>query len=506
MRSAGVLLPITALPSPWGVGTMGQAARSFLDFLAQAGQSCWQVLPIGPTSYGDSPYQSFSAFAGNPYLIDLDELCQEGLLLPEEYQKLPWGDRADRVDYELLYQHRFQVLRQAVERLRAQKGPELAAFCARESAWLEDYALFMALKGRYRDASWFQWLEELRRREPEAMARAGVELEEEVWIWKGIQYLFFRQWEELRRYAASRGISIIGDMPIYVSEDSADVWARPEQFQLDENLRPTAVAGCPPDGFSADGQLWGNPLFRWDRMKAEGYRWWIDRISFQFRFYDILRIDHFRGFDAYYSIPAGAKTAQKGRWRKGPGLAFFKALERAIGKRPIIAEDLGFLTPSVYKLLAGTGYPGMKVLEFAFDSRDGGGRTYQPHNYPVNCVAYVGTHDNPTALGWLQEADPQDVALAREYLHLDPAEGENWGMMRAIWASPARWAVVQMQDLLGLGSEGRINTPSTLGGNWQWRALPGFDSPELARRLHRQMELYERLPAPNDETGKGDAL
>ena len=273
------------------------------------------------------------------------------------------------------------------------------------------------------------------------------------------------------------------------------MWADPSQFQMDEALRPTGVAGCPPDGFSADGQRWGNPLFDWEAMKADGYRWWLRRISFQFRFYDVLRIDHFRGFEAYYAIPAGAENAKKGFWKPGPGLDFFRALETAIGKRPIIAEDLGFLTPAVHQLLADTGFPGMKVLQFAFDSRDGGGRAYQPHNYPANCVAYVGTHDNDTALGWLAEAEPADVALAREYLHLDPAEGENWGMMRAVWASTADCAVVQMQDVLGLGNEARMNTPSTLGGNWQWRALPGFAAPELAARLHRQMELYERLPA-----------
>ena len=488
-------MPVTALPSPWGVGTLGAAARSFLDFLARAGQSSWQVLPVGPTSYGDSPYQSFSAFAGNPYLIDLDELCREGLLLPGEYQTGSWGDRPDRVDYALLYRRRVPVLRRAAERLRRGRREELDAFCARESGWLEDYALFMALKDRYQGAPWSRWPEELRRRDPAALAVAAAELEEEIWAWKGIQYLFFRQWEELRACAAGLGIEIIGDIPIYVAEDSADVWARPEQFQMDRALRPTAVAGCPPDGFSEDGQLWGNPLFDWKRMKEEGYRWWIDRIAFQFRLYDVLRIDHFRGFDAYYAIPAGAVTAKKGRWRRGPGLSFFRALEKELGKRPIIAEDLGFLTPSVHRMLAGTGFPGMKVLEFAFDSRDGGGRIYQPHNYPVNCVAYVGTHDNDTALGWLSTAWPGDAALAREYLHLDPAEGENWGMMRAVWASPAGRAIVQMQDLLDLGSEGRINTPSTLGGNWQWRALPGFDSPELARRIRRQMELYERLPA-----------
>ena len=319
------------------------------------------------------------------------------------------------------------------------------------------------------------------------------ELDGELWFWKGVQFLFFRQWEALKARAAEQGGAIIGDLPIYVAEDSADVWADPSQFQMDEALRPTGVAGCPPDGFSADGQRWGNPLFDWEAMKADGYRWWLRRISFQFRFYDVLRIDHFRGFEAYYAIPAGAENAKKGFWKPGPGLDFFRALETAIGKRPIIAEDLGFLTPAVHQLLADTGFPGMKVLQFAFDSRDGGGRAYQPHNYPANCVAYVGTHDNDTALGWLAEAEPADVALAREYLHLDPAEGENWGMMRAVWASTADCAVVQMQDVLGLGGDARMNTPGTVGDhNWSWRVRMDAFNPYVSGKLREITRTYRR--------------
>ena len=330
MRSAGILMPLTSLPSPWGVGTLGAEARAFVDFLARAGQTYWQVLPIGPTSYGDSPYQSFSSFAGSPYLIDLDDLCAEGLLKPEEYQGLDWGEDPERVDYGLLYRQRFPVLRQAVRRLRARRLEELAAFCAREADWLDDYALFMALKGRHDGAPWSQWPAPLRRREPAALAAAARELDGELWFWKGVQFLFFRQWEALKARAAEQGVAIIGDLPIYVAEDSADVWADPSQFQMDEALRPTGVAGCPPDGFSADGQRWGNPLFDWEAMKADGYRWWLRRISFQFRFYDVLRIDHFRGFEAYYAIPAGAENAKKGFWKPGPGLDFFRALEAAI--------------------------------------------------------------------------------------------------------------------------------------------------------------------------------
>ena len=494
MRRAGILMPITSLPSAWGIGTLGDEAGKFLDFLTQAGQSCWQILPIGPTGYGDSPYQPFSSFAGNPYLIDLDDLRREGLLHEEEYQGLDWGDDPGRADYGLLYRNRFGVLKKAVGRLTGEKAEELEKFCREESWWLADYALFMALKGRFDGAAWSKWPQGLRKREREAVAAAESELSAEIDFWKGVQFLFFHQWEKLKKLSQEKGISIIGDLPIYVAEDSADVWAHLELFQMDEDLRPVKVAGCPPDGFSASGQLWGNPLFDWERMKEEGYSWWISRVAFQFRFYDVLRIDHFRGFESYYAIPRGAKDAREGSWEKGPGMDFFRALEKAVGRRRIIAEDLGFITPEVGKLLEDTGFPGMKVLQFAFDSRDGGGRMYQPHNYPVNCVAYVGTHDNETALGWLEEVSAEDAALAREYLHLDREEGENWGMMRGIWSSPAGYAIVQMQDILGLGREGRINTPSTLGGNWQWRALPGSYGADLAARVYRQMYLYERLP------------
>ena len=381
-----------------------------------------------------------------------------------------------------------------MSRLTGEKAAELENFCRAESWWLEDYALFMALKERFDGVSWSRWPDELRKRKREAVAAAKRELSAEMNFWKGVQFLFFRQWERLKKLSQKKGISIIGDLPIYVAEDSADVWAHPELFQMDDDLRPVKVAGCPPDGFSASGQLWGNPLFDWERMKEDGYGWWISRVAFQFRFYDVLRIDHFRGFESYYAIPRGAKDARGGSWEKGPGMDFFRALEKAVGRRRIIAEDLGFITPQVGKLLEDTGFPGMKVLQFAFDSRDGGGRMYQPHNYPVNCVAYVGTHDNETALGWLEDAAAEDAALAREYLNLDRDEGENWGMMRGIWSSPAGYAIVQMQDILGLGREGRINTPSTLGGNWQWRALPGSYDADLAARIRRQMYLYERLP------------
>ena len=492
-RSAGILMPIFSLPSPYGIGTMGQAARDFLQFLKAGGQSYWQLLPVGPTSYGDSPYQSFSSFAGNPYFIDLDDLAADGLLEPPEYRDIDWGG-TDKVDYGLLYEKRFPVLRMAVKRLLAAPTADYAAFLKDNGDWLEDYALFMALKGENGGASWRQWPEGERLRRPAALAAAKKRLADELDFWRGVQYLFFRQWDNLAALCHENGVSIIGDLPIYVAGDSADVWADPKQFQLDDNLDPVEVAGCPPDAFTEDGQLWGNPLFDWEGMKKDGYRWWLRRIGFQFRLFDVLRIDHFRGFDEYYAIPYGDKTARNGRWRPGPGLAFFKAVEKEFGPREIIAEDLGFLTDSVREMQRAAGYPGMKILEFAFDSK-GRDSEYLPHRYEHNCVVYVGTHDNETWLGWMASAPKGDVGYAKRYLRLTRREGYAWGVMRGAWSSVADLAVVQMQDLLELGAEGRINTPSTLGCNWQWRLLPGQADEKLAQRLLRSTRLYNREQA-----------
>ncbi len=494
MRSSGILMHLTSLPSPYGIGTMGACARQFVDFLRAAGQSLWQILPLGPTGYGDSPYQSFSTFAGNPYLIDLDELAAGGLLSPSDYNGLDWGDDPGRVDYGKLYQTRYPVLRKACKALLAGPAGDYRAFCERNAFWLEDYALFMAVKGACEGKPWTNWDPAVRDRDRAALRLLRENLAADLDFWRGTQYLFFRQWSALKRYANRQGVRIIGDLPIYVSADSADVWAHPEQFRLDGDRKPVEVAGCPPDGFSATGQLWGNPLFDWDFMERDGFAWWVHRVAWQFELCDVLRMDHFRGFEAYYAIPYGESTAKNGRWRPGPGIKLFRTLEQALGKKDIIAEDLGFLTPAVHRLREEAGFPGMKVLEFAFDSRDGEGPAYLPHNYPPDCVAYVGTHDNEPVMGWLATARPEDAAYARSYLHLDEGEGENWGMMEAVWASAAGWTVVQMQDVLGLGSEGRMNTPSTLGGNWAWRAPEGFDSPKLAARLRRQMERYGRLP------------
>ena len=497
MRNAGILMPISALPSPYGIGTMGQSARDFVDFLAEAGQSYWQLLPVGPTSYGDSPYQSFSTFAGNPYFIDLDDLESEDMLSPVEFQDLDWGADPASVDYGLLYERRYPVLRKAIKRLLEHLPNDFDGFCNSQAVWLEDYALFMALKGKHGGISWLQWPISDRLRDPQAMAENRSELTEEIFFWKAVQYLFFKQWNALKVFANQRGISIIGDLPIYVSGDSVDVWSNPEQFQLNENGEPTKLAGCPPDSFTPDGQLWGNPLFNWDYMTENGYTWWLNRIQFQFRIYDTLRIDHFRGFDSYYAISCGCNTAQDGYWCLGPGEDFFRVVNEKLGSRNIIAEDLGFLTPSVHKLLEYTGYPGMKILEFAFDSRDSSGSSYLPHKYQQNCVVYTGTHDNDTIQGWMSSAPPDDVAYAKRYLRLNDEDGYHWGMMRAAWASVANLAIMQMQDIIGLGSEARMNIPSTVGANWKWRALAGAYSLNLAKKLHSEMSLYGRLPNQN---------
>ena len=485
---------ISSLPSPHGIGSMGAAAREFVDFLKAAGQSCWQLLPICPTSYGDSPYQSFSTYAGNPYFIDLDELAQMGLLSGSEYEAIDWESSADDINYGALHEKRYPVLWKAAERFRKHPPSDYEGFIRENEYWLEDYALFMALKNAHGGASWQDWPKELKMREERALGEARRHYAQEAEFFKVLQYLFFRQWRALRSYANANGISIIGDLPIYVSLDGVDVWAHPELFQLDETLRPREVAGCPPDGFSETGQLWGNPLFDWDYMKKDGYTWWIRRIEYLCSVYDILRIDHFRGFDSYYAIPFGEADARSGQWRKGPGMELFREMERSIGQQPIIAEDLGYLTDSVRELLRESGFPGMKILEFGFDSRDANSSEYLPYKYSPGCVAYTGTHDNDTAAGWMTSAVPEDVARAVEYLGLNETEGYHWGMMRGLWASASELTIVQGQDLLGLGSEARMNTPSTVGRNWRWRSLPGSFTPELAVKLRHKMELYRRLP------------
>ena len=508
MRKSGILLPISSLPSRHGIGTLGEEAYKFADFLAGAGQSAWQMLPLGPTSYGDSPYSSFSANAGNPYYIDLDMLIADGLLEPDEVESVDWGEDPMYVDYGRIYEHRFDVLRLAAERGWERDAQEVAAFIDANRGWLPDYALFMALKRRFGMVSWIEWPDEdARMRVPEVLEKYRRELDGDIRLFTYAQFLFFRQWDALRSYVHSLGIEIIGDIPIYVALDSADVWSDPKSFLLDERNRPTVVAGVPPDYFSADGQLWGNPIYDWERMKADGYGWWIRRIEGAKRLYDVIRIDHFRGFDSYWAVPYGEKTAMNGEWRTGPGISLVGVLRDWFHDTRFIAEDLGYLTPSVMQLVADSGFPGMKVLEFAFDSREPS--NYLPHTYTPNCVCYVGTHDNETAMQWYKKISRDDARFARRYLGLNSREGVNWGLIRGGMSSVAELFVAQMSDFLGLGAEARINEPGTPTGNWRWRLQPGQLTGELCAKIYEYTRMYGRLnplfPAPA-ATVKGKTL
>ena len=490
-RSCGILLPVFALPSPYGIGTLGQAAYDFVDFLRQAGQSWWQMLPLGPTGYGDSPYQSFSSYAGNPYFIDPDLLRRDGLLTAQEIASLAWGSDPARVDYAALYENRFVLLQKAAERGWARDRAEVQLFARQNAQWLPDYALYMAVKRHFDEKPWTQWPDEaIRLRKPEAMAQYRQMLASDICMFTYSQFLFFRQWNALREYAHEQGVGIIGDLPIYVSMDSADVWAEPAFFQLDSNGYPTETAGVPPDCFSRDGQLWGNPLYRWEAMKADGYGWWIRRVDGAAKLYDMLRIDHFRGFESYWAVPYGDTTAKNGHWVKGPGMDLVQVLLNWFPQMQFIAEDLGFLTPEVRELLADSGLPGMKVLEFAFDSREPS--NYLPHLYTPHCVCYTGTHDNAPLPAWKEEADPDDLALAVQYLGLNEEEGFHWGVLRGGMSSVAELFVAQMQDYLGLGAESRINTPGKPVGNWQWRLHPGQLTAALSRRMAHMARLYGR--------------
>jgi len=490
-RGSGILLHISSLPSPYGIGTLGRAAYAFADFLHAAGQKYWQLLPLGPTSYGDSPYQSFSTFAGNPYFIDLDMLVEDGLLERSELEGIDWGGEARYVDYAKIYQGRFAVLTKACCRGYQRDKAAVERFAA-ENSWLPDYALYMAVKRHFDMRSWLEWPDEaIRLRRPDAVERYRKELQDDVCFFTYLQYLFYQQWNALREYIHSLGIRIIGDLPIYVALDSADVWAEPQYFQLGRDNVPVEVSGVPPDYFSEDGQLWGNPLYDYDRMRADGFGWWIRRVEGASRLFDTIRIDHFRGLESYWAVPYGESTARNGRWRKGPGMALVGVLTSWFHGLDFIAEDLGYMTPEVQKLLKESGLPGMKVLEFAFDPREPS--NYLPHTYTRNCVCYVGTHDNETAEQWHAQVGRDNVALARKYLGLNEEEGFCWGLIRGGMSSVADTFVVQMQDCLGLGAEGRMNEPGTLGGNWRWRLLPGEASPVLAKKLRMYTKMYGRL-------------
>ena len=491
-RSAGILLPVSSLPSPYGIGCFSQEAYDFVDWLKDAGQTYWQILPLGVTSYGDSPYQSFSAFAGNPYFISLDELVKEGVLTAEECKKAKFGRKADDIDYSQLYKERGRLLRLAYSRSDIGHNEAFAAFCEKNKWWLDDFALFMAVKDRFEGKPWIEWAEDIRLRWQNAMDYYRRELYFEVEYYKYLQFKFDQQWRALKAYANEKGIRIIGDIPIYVALDSADAWANPQMFQLDEDNIPTAVAGVPPDGFSPTGQLWGNPLYRWEKHRETGYQWWITRLWYCFELYDVVRIDHFRGFDEYFSIPYGSETAAPGHWEKGPGIELFRAVEQALGKREIIAEDLGYMSETVRQLVRDSGFPGMKVLEFAFDSREPS--DYLPHRYTRDCVCYTGTHDNAPLGQWLEEAKPEDVAYAKGYLGLSQEEGQIWGVIRGGMGSVSDLFIAQMQDYLELGAEARMNFPGTLSNNnWTWRAQDGMITDALAHRIRELTRLFDRI-------------
>jgi len=489
-RSSGILLPIFSLPSAYGIGTLGKAAYDFIDFLEKAKQSWWQILPVGPTSYGDSPYQSYSTFAGNPYFIDLDMLCEDGLLKKNELEGAFFGDDPNYIDYSALFNARFKLLQLAFSRGSERDRAALEEF-ERSKPWLQGYALFMACKNHFGSKAFYEWDDkELSLHKPEAVKKYSELLSEDVLFYKYLQLLFFRQWDALSAYAHSKGIGIIGDLPIYVAPDSADVWAEPDCFLLDEQNRPTSVAGVPPDYFSRLGQLWGNPLYNWEKMKADGYGWWIRRVDGASKLYDVLRIDHFRGLESFWAIPSGEKTAVNGKWIKGPGIEFVKMLTSWFYGTEFIAEDLGILTPEVRKLLADSGLPGMKMLEFAFEPSELS--SYLPHTYTENCVCYTGTHDNTTLSAWLSEADPLELDFAKTYLGLSACEGYENGVIRGGMSSAAALFIAQLQDYLKLGSEARINTPGTLGGNWQWRLSPDMLSDALAESIAYTTTIYGR--------------
>ena len=522
MRESGILMPVSSLPGPYGIGCFGAEALKFVDFLAAAGQHIWQLLPLSPTGYGDSPYQSCSAFAGNPYFIDLDALKADGLLTAAQLKAEPWGTDPLSVDYGTLYTSRYKVLRAAYAAWREKYAGRFGcahyypddyyAFTLTNESWLNDYAMYMALKTANGMKSWAEWPREYRLRDAGALAEFAAGQEEEIGFWKFLQYEFAVQWKKVKDYANEKGIKILGDIPIYVSADSVDAWVGGELFELDAQGGFARVAGCPPDYFSADGQLWGNPLYNWPYHKQTGYAWWVRRVRHALGIYDLLRIDHFRGFDTYWAIPAGSPTARTGKWENGPGMDLFRALEAALGKLPIIAEDLGDLVPSVRKLLADSTFPGMKVLQFAFG---GGDNEYLPHNHVKNSVVYPGTHDNTTLTDWWENAATgKEKANVAAYLHLTPCkptakevaavkpDAARIALLRAALGSVADRAIIPMPDWLGLGAEAHLNTPGKLGGNWTWRAAEGFDAEPLASRIQAECEVYCRAKEPVEKEAK----
>lgn len=502
MRKNGVMLHITSLPSPYGVGTMGQSARDFVDQLARNKQSVWQILPLNPTSYGDSPYASTSTFAGNPYLIDLDALAMEGLLEWHEFQQEQWFTEPNRVNYGILSTKRMPLLRKAAERYLERADEKYDKFKEDHKDWLDDYTLFMAIKDSQDGKAWKDWPEELKVYHKETLAPWKEKFAREIEQTKAIQYFFFTQWEDLKKYANNKGIDILGDIPIYVAMDSADAWSHPELFMMDKESNPTLVAAVPPDAFSADGQLWGNPVYNWKAHKKTAYKWWIRRIQSMSQWYDIIRIDHFRGFESFYAVKADVPNAKEGKWLKGPGAELFHAITKKLGNLPIVAEDLGIITPEVEKMLKAVKYPGMRVMEFGLRANTIDGQQYLPLSYPEHCVAYVGTHDNDTLYGWFDTLSWEDQEYVREYLDTWDRNMINWRMFTMLLASPAFMTIVMVQDLLGLGSESRMNLPGAAAGNWQWRLTPGQLDEEPLKHLGYLTRVYRRAPEQQPEKKK----
>ncbi|ERK68997.1 4-alpha-glucanotransferase [Leptotrichia sp. oral taxon 215 str. W9775] len=493
-RSSGILFHPTSLPGKYGIGTLGKEAYAFIDFLKKSRQKLWQIFPLGPTGYGDSPYQSFSSFAGNPYLIDFDLLIEAHLLSEEDLRDVFFGDNEEYIDYGAIYNQKYPLLRRVYENFKSSDNHEmrenLEHFKRENASWLNDYSLYISLKNHFNGLPWNEWAHDIKNREHGAMEHYRNELADDIEYHNFIQFLFFKQWGDVKRYANENGIKIIGDIPIFVAADSSDAWANPEIFLFDEERKPVKVAGVPPDYFSATGQLWGNPLYNWQKLKETNYSWWVERVRANLSTCDIIRIDHFRGFEAYWAVPYGDDTAINGQWEPGPGIDLFNAIKSQLGELPIIAEDLGLMTQGVIDLREATGFPGMKILGFAFDS--GEENDYLPHTYTKNCVVYTGTHDNDTLIGWFQKAKEEDRQFARDYLNSRSDDKIHWDAIRGAWSSVASMAISPVQDFLGLGSEARINTPGVAAGNWQWRLRHGVLTDELAERIAKLTRVYSR--------------
>lgn len=507
-RTAGILLPISSLPSKYGIGCFDKAAYDFVDFLVGAGQTYWQILPLSTTSYGksdNSPYQSYSAFAGNPYFISLDTLADEGVLTIEEIEKANFGKKAGFINYKKLHENRLALLHKAYERSNPAADPAYQEFLANNEWWLSDYALFMALLDFFGTETWMEWPEDIRLHWGYAVEYYHKQLYFDVEFQKYLQFKFSQQWNRLKAYANEKNIQIVGDIPIYVSVNSADVWSHSELFQLDEYRVPTATAGCPPDSFSADGQFWGNPLYRWDAHRANGFEWWSSRLWYMFQMYDVVRIDHFRAFDEYFSVPCGSTSAAEGHWEQGPGMDFFRTMEWRLGKKQIIAEDLGLMTDSVRQLVNETGFPNMKVFQFGFDLQDTGyGNDYLVHNYGENCVVYTGTHDNETIVGWYQGLGEEMRKLVRDYLcdHSTPDEILYKSFLATVMRSPAKICVIPIQDYLGLDNCSRLNVPGTGTGNWTWRLKNNQLTTKLQSEILFITRRYGRFNWDNDTDKK----